>query len=114
MKVFDKVEGRRLLNELIHMLNEKNPVPSLTLMSVHGIPQALHPALDFNTKARELVEAAATVLVWWKYLFLKDKLDAWIVYFFALTDTLTDEEFLDIMKRFSRRISRERSPERAD
>ncbi len=61
MKVFDKVEGRRLLNELIHMLNEKNPVPSLTLMSVHGIPQALHPALDFNSKARELVEAAATV-----------------------------------------------------
>ena len=57
MKVFDKVEGRRLLNELIHMLNEKNPVPSLTLMSVHGIPQALHPALDFNSKAEKTVEA---------------------------------------------------------
>jgi len=101
MKVFDKVEGKRLLNELIHTLNEKSPAPSLALMSTYGIPQALHPALDFNSKARELVEAVAAVLAWWKYLFLKDRLDPWVVYFFALTDSLADEEFFDVMKRFS-------------
>ena len=32
---------------------------------------------------------------------MKDKLDPWIVYFFALTDYAPDEEFFDVMKRFS-------------
>jgi tRNA nucleotidyltransferase (CCA-adding enzyme) len=101
MKVFDKVEGKRLLNELIHILNEKNPVPTLALMSTYGVPQAIHAALDFNSRATELVEAVAAVLAWWKYLFIKDKLDSWVVFFFALTDSLPDEEFFDVMKRFS-------------
>ena len=43
----------------------------------------------------------SAVLAWWKYLFLKDKLDPWVVYFFALTDSLPDEDFFDVMKRFS-------------
>jgi tRNA nucleotidyltransferase (CCA-adding enzyme) len=101
MKVFDKVEGKRLLAELIHMLNEKNPAQSLALMSTYGIPQALHPALSFSSKTRELVEAVAAVLAWWKYLFLTDKVDSWIVYLFAMTDSLTDDQFFDVMKRFS-------------
>ncbi len=101
MQVFDRVEGKRLLNELIHILDEKNRIPSLALMCGYGIPQALHPALDFNSKTTEFVEAVAGVLAWWKYLFLKDKLESWVVYFFALTDSLSDEEFFEVMKRFS-------------
>ena len=57
LKVFDKVEGKRLLNELIHTLNEKNPVPGLTLMGNLGILQALHPALSMPPRKADLVEA---------------------------------------------------------
>jgi len=101
MKLFEKVEGKRLLNEIIYMLNEKNPLTPLAMMAGHGIFQALHPALNFTNKSKELVEAAMSVLSWWKYLFLKDKIDSWMVYFFALTDALTDEQFCDVMQRFS-------------
>jgi tRNA nucleotidyltransferase (CCA-adding enzyme) len=101
MKLFEKVEGKRLLNELISMLNEKNPLPPLSMMSGHGIFQALHPALNFTNKNKSLIEAAMGVLSWWKYLFLKDKIESWIVYFLALTDSLSDEEFCDVLQRFS-------------
>lgn len=101
MKVFDKVEGKRLLNELIHILDEKNPLAPLTMMAGYGIWQALHPALGFNGKTSELVESVSAVLAWWKYQFLKDKLRSWVVYFLALTETLGDQDFDAVMQRFS-------------
>jgi tRNA nucleotidyltransferase (CCA-adding enzyme) len=77
MNLFDKVEGKRLLNELIHMLEEKNPLSPLTLMDGYGIPQALHPALNFTQRIMELVESVIGVLSWWKYLFMKDQINSW-------------------------------------
>jgi tRNA nucleotidyltransferase (CCA-adding enzyme) len=101
MRVFDKVEGKRLLNELFHIVNEKNPMSGLALLTNYGILSALHPALSFSAKTKELIEAVAGVLSWWKYLFLKDKMDSWQVFFFALTDAANDEEFEDVLRRFS-------------
>lgn len=101
MKFFDKLEGKRLLNEFIHMLEEKNPLSPLNLMAGFGIPQALHPALNFTSKTADLVESVSGVLSWWKYLFLKDAVDPWVIYFMALTDSLSDEDFADVLRRFS-------------
>ena len=100
MKFFDKIEGKRLLNEIIHMLEEKNPLPPLTMMAGFSIFQALHPSLNFTPKASDLLESVNGVLYWWKYLFLKDKLEPWVVYFLALTDALSDEDFADVLERF--------------
>jgi tRNA nucleotidyltransferase (CCA-adding enzyme) len=101
LKVFDRVEGKRLRNELIHILAEKNPLPPLTLMGRLGIFTALHPALDFNSRTRDLVESVSGVLAWWKYLFTGDRIDSWMVYFLGLTDQLADDRFSDVMVRFS-------------
>jgi tRNA nucleotidyltransferase (CCA-adding enzyme) len=101
MKMFDKVEGKRLLNEMIHMLEERNPLSPLTLMAGYGILKALHPSLSFSTKTKELVEAVFGVLSWWKFLFMKDKVEPWQVYFYALTDSAGDQEFAGVLRRFS-------------
>jgi len=101
LKVFDIVEGKRLLNELIHMLNEKNPLAPLTMMANYGVLEALHPSLTLAPKTQELFDAVSGVLSWWRFLFLKDKVEPWLVYFLALTDTLSDEDFDAVMRRFS-------------
>jgi len=101
MKLFDKVEGKRLLNELIHILEEKSPIPALEMMGNFGIFKAIHPALVFDAKAGELAEAVASVLSWWKYLFAKDKIERWLVFFLALTDSTSDEDFESVTQRFS-------------
>jgi len=101
MNLFDRVEGKRLLNELLHILEEKNSIPALEMMAGLGIFRALHPALDFDSKAKELAEAVAGVLSWWKYLFLKDSLEKWQVHFLALTDSMTDSDFEAVLRRFS-------------
>ena len=38
---------------------------------------------------------------WWKYLFAKDSLEIWVVYFLGFTESLGDEEFEQVMKRLS-------------
>ena len=101
MKMFDKVVGKRLLNELIHILNENNPLSAVNLMAGYGIPQALHPALGVTARTLELLESISSVLSWWKYLFVKDDVETWVVYFLGLVETLDDDEFKDVMKRFS-------------
>ncbi len=100
MNMFEKVEGKRLLNELIHILNEKNPLAPLNLMATFGIPQALHPSLTATPRIGELAESVSDVLAWWKYLFIKDKMESWVVYFLALTETLDDSAFEEVMRRF--------------
>jgi tRNA nucleotidyltransferase (CCA-adding enzyme) len=101
MKIFDKVEGKRLLNEFIYILNERNPLTSLTIMAAHGIPQAIHPALGITEKTKESVEAVSGVLSWWKYQAFKETIRPWLVYFQALTDSVSDDEFKSVLERFS-------------
>jgi tRNA nucleotidyltransferase (CCA-adding enzyme) len=115
MKIFDRVEGKRLLNELIHIFEERNPLGPLRMMDKYGVPQAIHPSLAFNRDTDDLLESVTGVLSWWRYLFIKDRLLPWIVYFFAMTDSLGTKELSDVMQRLSvssslaRRLLRERS-----
>ncbi|MEJ2716125.1 MAG: CBS domain-containing protein, partial [Deltaproteobacteria bacterium] len=109
LKVFDRVEGKRLRNELIYILAEKNPLPPLNLMGRLGVFSALHPALDFNPRTRDLVESISGVLAWWKYQFSGDRVDSWMVYFLGLTDHLVDDRFNEVTVRFSIPPSKARS-----
>jgi tRNA nucleotidyltransferase (CCA-adding enzyme) len=101
MQVFANVEGKRIANELIHILEERSPSSCLSVMASYGVLPAIHPALSFDERARALFESAAGVLSWWKYLFKKDKVDAWRVYFLALTDALSHEEYASVLERLA-------------
>ncbi|MFH0957143.1 MAG: CBS domain-containing protein [Pseudomonadota bacterium] len=101
INIFDRVEGKRLLNELIHILDERNPSPALEQMSTIGILDALCSGLVYSQKTAELVDGVSGVLSWWKYLFLQDEVATWKPYFFALTDSLDDRT----MESFAERLS---------
>ena len=101
MRIFDEMEGKRLLNELIHLLDERNPLPGIVLMADFGVLQALHPSMEFTPKVRELVESVFSVLSWWKYLYLHETIDKWLVYFLALCDPMSDDAVKEVTGRFS-------------
>ncbi len=101
MRVFDKVEGTRICNELVHILEEKTPLPPLMLMDDLGILPAIHPALSFIRKTKELLESVVGVLAWWRYLYMSENIEPWILYFLGMTDGISDEEFRDMLIRLS-------------
>ncbi len=101
MRVFENVEGKRIANELIHILEERSPISCLQVMAGYGVLSAIHPALVFDDRIRNLFDSIASVLSWWKYLFIKDKVESWRVYMLALTDALSQEDYVNVLNRLA-------------
>ncbi len=101
IKVFDRVEGKRILNELIHALDEKNPLAPVKAMAELGILQAIYAPMTISPKIFLLIDSVTGVLSWWKYLFLPDKIQSWVVYYLALTDSMDEKSFEGSLQRFS-------------
>ena len=62
----------------------------------------------FSARTKDLMENVSGVLAWVDLPFSQDKLDGWMVYFLAITDSAADDEFDQVMKRFSFPPSRTR------
>ncbi len=101
IKVFDRVEGKRILNELIHVMDEKNPLSPIKSLGELGILESIYSPLTVNPRTLALIESASGVLSWWKYLFLDDRIQAWVIYYQALTDPLDEKLFEQSLERFS-------------
>jgi len=101
MKVFDKIDGKRVTNELIHILEERSPSDCLAVMAGYGVLQAIHESLNFGDRQKSLFESSSGVLSWWRYSFSRDRLETWRVYFFALTDGLANEDYEGLLARLS-------------
>lgn len=99
--VFEKVEGLRLLNELKHILDEKNPVAVLEHMEELGLLKAVNPTLQLTSHIRDLLISVSSVLAWWKLLFLPDPVEPWVVYALAITNGLSDDDLDHTLRRFS-------------
>jgi len=101
MNVLGKVGGLRLLNELILILREKEPSGAIARMAGLGLLPFIHPALRLVPETRRVVDEAGRILAWYRLLYLQDACEQWQVYFLALGDRLTHEEFLDACSRLA-------------
>ena len=101
MNVLDKVGGLRLLNELIQILREKEPAGAIARMAGFGLLPFIHPALSLSPETRRVVDEAGRVLAWFRLLYLPDGCEQWQVYFLALGDRLTHDEFHDACRRLA-------------
>ena len=99
MNVLDKVGGPRLLNELIQILREKEPAGAIARMAGFGLLPFIHPALRLTPETRRVVDETGRVLAWFRLLYLPDACEQWQVYFLALGDRLTHDEFRDTCHR---------------
>ncbi|KAB0665404.1 CBS domain-containing protein [Oryzomonas japonica] len=101
MNVLNRVGGLRLLNELIQILREKEPVGAIVRMAGFGLLPFVHPALKLLPEIRRVVEETGRVLAWFRLLYLPDACEQWQVYFLALGDRLTNDEFHDACRRLA-------------
>ncbi|GFE62381.1 CBS domain-containing protein [Geobacter sp. AOG2] len=101
MNVLDKVGGPRLLNELIQILREKEPAGAIIRMAGFGLLPFIHPALKLPPETRRVVDETARILAWFRLLYLPDICEQWQVYFLALGDRLTNDEFHDACRRLA-------------
>lgn len=101
MQMLDKIGGTRLLNELIQIMREKEPVKAITRMSELGLLASIHPALKLTQENRRVIEETGHVLAWFRLLYLKERYEQWQIYFLALSDQLRQDEFMETCRRLN-------------
>ncbi len=98
---FNRVNPARLLVELINILEEPNPAPSLSRMNDFKLWRAIHHALVYNEAVESQIHQIHLVLSWFDLLYLDKKPLRWVVYFLGLVDGLSDKTVRSLFDRLA-------------
>ena len=93
MDFLEKLGGRRLLSELVQILKEKEPLKGVWRMASLGLLRFIHPDLEITVSLQEMLEEARYMVSWFDLLYLERPYERWAVYFLALCDPLSDDQF---------------------
>jgi tRNA nucleotidyltransferase (CCA-adding enzyme) len=101
MKLFDRLSGSRLYEELLLSFNETEPVRTLKRLSDFGLLKVIHPNLIFNDELEATLKSMRDTISWFNLLFLEEKTDSGILYLMALLSGLKDEDVKAAIERLS-------------
>lgn len=101
MGLVQRVGGKRLMSELTHILNEREPTPAVARMAQLGVLPAVYAGLHFGPDGEQLFAEVERVLAWYQLLYLDRPVEAWAIWFLALTDRLDSASFLDLCRRLA-------------
>lgn len=99
LKLFNKLSGRRLLNELKHILEEADPLACLNRMQQFGLTKAIHPVLELNKEKSTVIEEMGRVLNWYRLLYKAPAPRVWTLMFLALILGSGDGEARSLLAR---------------
>ena len=103
MKVgfLERLSGGRVLSELILILQEEDPLPALKRMRDFNLFHFLHISLKFDEQAAVLFEQVHHVISWFDLLFLEQRYERWLIYFYSLIDFLKEGEVEELCQRLA-------------
>lgn len=104
MNLFGKGDDPRFFTELKILLNEDHVIPAVTRLHEFGLfpflwPD-LKPHLELDRRLLESLDQAQRAISWFKFLYLKDSFEPWIVYLLAVMSRSP----LDTLKNFCNRF----------
>jgi tRNA nucleotidyltransferase (CCA-adding enzyme) len=101
MEFLEKLGGRRLLSELVQILKEKEPLKGVGRMASLGLLRFIHPDLELSLSLQETLEEVRYIVSWFDLLYLERPYERWAVYFLALCNTLSDDQFWSTCTRLA-------------
>jgi tRNA nucleotidyltransferase (CCA-adding enzyme) len=93
MDFLEKLGGRRLLSELVQILREKEPLKGISRMASLGLFRFIHPSLELTRPMLGMLEEVRYIVSWFDLLYLERPYERWAVYFLAITESLSDDQF---------------------
>ena len=98
--IFEKLSGKRVFNELKHMLSEKNAFLMVKRMEDLGILKFVNPKLKADEETRELFEKAQEIFNWYELLFKRQQPETWMTNLMILVRKLPKEELKELLRWF--------------
>jgi tRNA nucleotidyltransferase (CCA-adding enzyme) len=97
----ERLSGGRVLSELILILQEGDPVPALKRMRDFNLFHFLHGSLKFDEQTEILFEQIHHVISWFDLLYLEQRYERWLIYFYGLIDLLKEGEMEELCQRLA-------------
>jgi tRNA nucleotidyltransferase (CCA-adding enzyme) len=97
----ERLSGGRVLSELILILQEGDPLPALKRMRDFNLFHFLHANLKFGEQGEALFEQVHHVISWFDLLFLEQRYERWLIYFYGLIDFLKEGEVDELCQRLA-------------
>ncbi len=98
-RMLGKLSYKRILRELILILNEKDPIPALLRMTELGVWQYILPEIDLGQISIKL-KRIPMVLGWWGEKYYGQAIMPWLVYLLVIVSPLNDEELSEVLTRY--------------
>ncbi|NLT20001.1 MAG: CBS domain-containing protein [Syntrophomonadaceae bacterium] len=95
-----KLSHKRILQELILILNEKDPVASLYRMREIGVWKYILPEVDLQQISRTTLRRIPVVIAWWQEREYNNEFRAWLVYIMVILAQLSDEQIEEVISRY--------------
>ncbi len=99
LKVTERVSGKRLANELLLILGEKDPLPAVERLASFDLLENLHPGLAKLKNLRELLAENQRVMSWYDLLYTGNPCRRELCSLLVMTATLDAAEMLAFCRR---------------
>ena len=102
MKLFDRLSGERIYNELVLLFSEADPAKVLKRMREFDLLKFIIRSLKGSAETERLFAGIGEALTWFRLLYLEDvKMEKWFVYFLGLLDRVKESAVDEILERLA-------------
>ncbi|VAX32247.1 tRNA nucleotidyltransferase, A-adding, partial [hydrothermal vent metagenome] len=98
-RLVDQLSGTRLLNEILLIMKENQPVPCIRRMREFALLQFISPELHLDAGALDVLDRVAGVLSWAKIVPLAAPPERWFIYFLGFLSELDKPAFEQALER---------------
>jgi tRNA nucleotidyltransferase (CCA-adding enzyme) len=99
-RLLGKLSYKRILQELILILDEKDPVPSLKRMKEIGVWKYILPEVKLDELDEDTLKRIALVLGWWDERYFRTDTRRWLVYIMFILSNLSELQMEEVLKRY--------------
>ncbi len=101
MKLFNRLTGERIYDELVHMFSEAEPLKILKRLRELDLLRFVHPSIKGTAETERLFAGIAETLTWFRLLYLDLTVSTWYLYFLGLIDRLRDTAAAEALDRLA-------------
>ena len=92
MELFQRLSGSRLGNELIHMLEEADPVKGIRRLEEFRLTPFIHPKLHAKPTVQKIFASVETILTWFTVEYPDAPIKRWLIFGLAWFESLGNVE----------------------
>lgn len=99
-RLLGQLSYKRILQELILILNEQDPLPALYRMVEIGVWQYILPEVKLEKVDNLKLRRLAVLGAWYRERYLKTDIRKWLVYIMVILSQLSSEAIEEVMERY--------------